>query len=193
MFQRRESFIGVYDNVVSKNDCNRILSWFEDYPNKVEGVSYNQEGICDVDYDQKRDIEVPGTRLSDGSLASSILIPALQSTLLKYHRKYSISLQSISNWKLDDSYNIQKYTTDRDGFKAWHCEAGSIETSHRILAWMVYLNNAKSGTQFIHHQTVKPKAGRTIIWPAYWTHVHKSVTPNQGIKYIATGWASYEN
>ena len=35
---------------------------------------------------------------------------------------------------------------------------------------------------------VKPEIGRTVIWPAGWTHPHKGVTPNKGLKYIATGW-----
>ena len=29
------------------------------------------------------------------------------------------------------------------------------------------------------------------MWPAYWTHPHKGVTPNVGDKYIATGWLNY--
>ena len=57
------------------------------------------------------------------------------------------------------------------------------------LAWMVYLNDAASGTEFPYQEMiVEPKEGRTVIWPAGWTHPHKGVTPNEGIKYIATGW-----
>ena len=60
---------------------------------------------------------------------------------------------------------------------------------YRILAWMVYLNDAVSGTEFPYQErTVTPKTGRTAIWPAGWTHPHKGVTPNMGVKYIATGW-----
>ena len=58
---------------------------------------------------------------------------------------------------------------------------------------MFYLNNAKCGTEFMEYPTVQAKIGRLVIWPAFWTHVHKGVIPNKGIKYIITGWASYKD
>ena len=70
----------------------------------------------------------------------------------------------------------------------WHCEHGA-SNSNRILAWMFYLNDAKSGTEFMNYPTVQAKRGRCVIWPAFWTHVHKGA-PNKGLKYIATWWIS---
>jgi prolyl 4-hydroxylase len=84
-------------------------------------------------------------------------------------------------------YNLQKYE-EGEGFFSLHNEqSGSYP--YRLLAWMVYLNDATSGTEFPYQEmTVTPKEGRTVIWPAGWTHPHKGVTPNKGTKYIATGW-----
>ena len=84
-------------------------------------------------------------------------------------------------------YNLQKYE-EGEGFFSLHNEqSGSYP--YRLLAWMVYLNDAKSGTEFPYQEMiVEPKEGRTVIWPAGWTHPHKGVTPNEGTKYIATGW-----
>ena len=36
------------------------------------------------------------------------------------------------------------------------------------------------------------KAGRLVIWPSAWSHPHKGVTPNKGLKYIATGWYCFD-
>ena len=83
------------------------------------------------------------------------------------------------------------------GYKAWHCEHAYAkeydslaEAPRRILAWMFYLNNAKSGTEFMQYPTVRARMGRCVIWPAGWTHVHRGVIPNKGLKYIITGWVS---
>ena len=84
-------------------------------------------------------------------------------------------------------YNLQKYEQGEGFFSLHNEQSGSYP--YRLLAWMVYLNDAKSGTEFPYQEmTVTPKEGRTVIWPAGWTHPHKGVTPNEGIKYIATGW-----
>ena len=32
------------------------------------------------------------------------------------------------------------------------------------------------------------KEGRLVIWPAYWTHFHKSQVSKTTTKYILTGW-----
>ena len=97
-------------------------------------------------------------------------------------------LKANDSWRLSPSYNIQRYNGEKEGYFSLHNEA-SGSYPYRILAWMVYLNNAECGTEFPYQErTVSPKAGRTAIWPAGWTHPHKGVTPNIGVKYIATGW-----
>ena len=61
-----------------------------------------------------------------------------------------------------------------------------------MLAWMIYLNNAKSGTVFPYQKkTLQPKKGLCAIWPAYWTHFHHGIVSPTETKYIATGWCSY--
>ena len=35
---------------------------------------------------------------------------------------------------------------------------------------------------------IKAKKGDTVIWPAEWTHAHKSQVSKEHEKYIATGW-----
>ena len=92
------------------------------------------------------------------------------------------------DWRLCPFYNIQGYDGPEDGFFSLHNEHTGMYP-YRMLAWMIYLNDAESGTEFPYqNKTITPKAGRTVIWPAGWTHPHKGVIPNEGLKYIATGW-----
>ena len=55
---------------------------------------------------------------------------------------------------------------------------------------MTYLNNVDDGgeTYFNHFDLkIKPEIGKTLIWPADWTHIHSGEILNSGVKYIITG------
>jgi len=185
------NFIETYDNALTKEQCNTIVSWFEEQNHKIKGLTYNGEGQRTVDKSFKSDIEIPETHLSQDILPSQLIYPALCDGIEKYRQKYISSIDTMSPWRLIDGYNLQKYDGEEDGFKKWHCESAGLSSCHRMLAWMIYLNNAKSGTEFVHYRTVRPKTGRLVIWPSSWTHVHRSQLPNRGLKYIATGWCAF--
>ena len=120
-----------------------------------------------------------------------LVVPEVNPEALEeYTRKYPY-LQQLKDdgvdWTLSNHYTIQAYNQGEGYFKL-HCEK-QLLLPDRILAWMVYLNDAESGTEFPYQGvTLTPKAGDLWIWPAYWTHAHKGVVPNQGFKCILTGW-----
>ena len=93
------------------------------------------------------------------------------------------------------SFNIQKYLPG-DHFSKIHTERSSTSTSHRVFAWMTYLNdvdeNSGGSTKFKHFDiSFKPKKGKTLIWPAEWTHAHSGDVVKSGMKYIITGWMCF--
>jgi len=183
-----ETFIGVYDNVLSRQQCERCIELFES-SSQIQGCAYNNDQSV-INTDVKKDIELEYSSLDDGTEISSYIVDALDKTLTQYYETYSVGLTNISRWKPEPGYNFQKYVDDTDGFKIWHCENSSIDSGIRVLAWMIYFNDAQSGTDFLYLPNVESKQGRVVIWPAGWTHTHKS-TPNVGLKYLATGWISY--
>jgi prolyl 4-hydroxylase len=90
-------------------------------------------------------------------------------------------------------FNIQHY---RPGghFQHIHAERMSFGFIHRVLAWMTYLNDVDDGgeTTFHHYGlNVRPERGKTLIWPAEWTHVHSGGVVKAGSKYIITGWMHF--
>ena len=90
-------------------------------------------------------------------------------------------------------FKIQK-TEPQEGYHVWHFENASPNISDRVCAWMIYFNDVEDGgeTEFLYQQTrVKPKAGKLVIWPAYFTHLHRGNPPLSGTKYAATGWITY--
>ena len=93
------------------------------------------------------------------------------------------------------SFNIQRYLPG-DHFSKIHTERSSTSTSHRVFAWMTYLNdldkNSGGSTKFEHFDiSIEPKKGKTLIWPAEWTHAHSGDIIKSGVKYIITGWMCF--
>ena len=123
----------------------------------------------------------------------------------KYLKKYFEVLQEhfqdyLNTWPFlrslnkfsSGSFHIQKYKKNGH-YNSWHTERDSIMNSERVLVFMTYLNDLKKGgeTEFLHYGLkINPKVGRTIIWPAEWTHAHKGL-PVKEEKYIITGWLHF--
>ena len=90
-------------------------------------------------------------------------------------------------------FNIQKYLPGGH-FGRLHAERTDMAHIHRIFAWMTYLNDVDDGgtTDFDYYNVkVKPETGKTLIWPAEWTHAHRGSVLNGGEKYIITGWLHF--
>ena len=77
-------------------------------------------------------------------------------------------------------------------------ERDSLNSLHRIFAWMTYLNDVDikdGGSTFFSHYglEIQPRKGLTLIWPAEWTHAHKGNLLKADNKYIITGWMHFPN
>ena len=188
MLFRNRSFIEVYDNVLSSHECNLLINYFENSPTISGMCLRDKKSICDSNI--KKSIEIENCFFSNKNLVSKIIFPKLMSHLKKYKTKYQ-SLMHTSTIGVEDLYSYKKFESEDDGFKVWHTEHGCSDvSSRRVLVWTFYVNDAKSGTEFFHYPTVKAKRGRCVIWPAGFTHVHRS-KKNKGLKYIISGWASH--
>ena len=187
-----DDFIEIYDDILSAEECQFILDQFEQFLNRdcvVPKVSDNE--------------------MRRGSLVRKDLIlmanefplptPALIHERLtlcaeQYYKKY-FTLSGVADLATIE-IKLQK-TPPRGGFHTWHCEAANINSSRRVLAWMIYLNDVADGegeTEFIwQRRRVQPKAGRCVIWPAGFTHSHRGNPVYTQDKYIATGWYSFND
>jgi hypothetical protein len=110
----------------------------------------------------------------------------------KYERKYLL-LSNLGMWGSVEYSTIQYYKPNC-GFTYFHCERTKLENSDRHLVFMTYLNNVKQGgqTEFYHQKVkIKPKKGKTLIWPADWTHTHRGIVAPKEEKFIVTGWLNF--
>ncbi len=93
----------------------------------------------------------------------------------------------------DSGYAIQR--TDPGEFYHWHIDGGSHEFSQRQLVAVWYLNDVPGPggeTEFSSQQVkITPVAGKLLLFPPFWTHEHRGVTLEAGVKYIATTWVIF--
>jgi len=93
----------------------------------------------------------------------------------------------------DFGYAIQR--TAPGEFFHWHVDSGSHSFSDRQLVAIWYLNDVPGPggeTEFRHQDLkIKPECGKLVLFPPFWTHEHRGVTLETGIKYIATTWVMF--
>lgn len=77
-----------------------------------------------------------------------------------------------------------------EGF-TWHVDA--VAQDARFLTLLVYLNDVHKGgqTEFLEQElVVNPTAGALLIFPCFWTHVHRGHPPREGFKYTLSCFAA---
>ena len=180
------SFIEVYDHALTDEECQMCIDLFEEkdqLPTIIPHPEYPQNNrIVKKDKETYYDMD-------DNSPMSDLVFDRVMTCLGEYAKKYNQFQEIVSPIKLDSKYNFQKYEHDDEGYLEWHAEHGFVYPQ-RMMAWMIYLNDAKSGTDFMFYDNLDAKRGRLVLWPAFFTHIHKS-TKNVGVKYILTGWINY--
>ena len=178
-------FLEVYDNVLSKEECDYLIDAFEE----IDPLSDRK--VYGIDNDAKKVATSLYCNLKDEFFKdfNKLICKGLHGGLPFYKDKYSF-IEKIPAWQFYEWYNIQKYE-EGEGYYSLHCEHQPTDPQ-RIIVWMIYLNDAECGTEFSYQDIVMDaRVGSLVLWPAGWTHPHKGVTPNKGLKYIATGWFSY--
>ena len=183
-------FIGCW-NLENNKLCNEITNFFEHNKN------LQKPGVSGMGKDPKikktTDIAVHPNDLKKPKF--EILkqyISELHKCFLDYQNQWPF-LKTMLKTVYVPSFNIQKYS--RGGhFASLHSERTTLNTLHRLFAWMTYLNDVSDGgqTNFSHYGIkIKPEIGKTLIWPAEWTHAHTGEILKSGTKYIVTGWIHF--
>ena len=185
------NFIGSW-NIENDKLCNEIIKFFE------ENKSMQRIGITTTGYDPKlkktTDMVIQPSDLKNKkySLFNSYF-NLLKDCFLDYRNQYPFLKHKFFSKTHIGNFNVQKYNPG-DDCSHLHCESVSLDSLHRLFAWMTYLNNVDDSgtTNFEYYDIkVKPEIGKTLIWPAEWTHAHTGSILKSGTKYIITGWIQF--
>ena len=183
--------IEVY-NTFTPTACKHLINLFNNDSRRLPGTVGTD--ISNNHWKKSLDLGCHLDRDDEFSEYNDIVREGVVKGLDLYVEKYW-TLKTGAQFYIYPHYNIQYYG-DGDGYFASHIEYmpwPGTSFAYRLLAWMINLNDAQCGTEFVlQKQILKAQMGNLSIWPAYWTHHHKGVCPNVGDKYIVTGWCTYK-
>jgi len=183
-------FIGCW-NLENNKLCNEITQFFENNKElQIQGItSYGK------DLKAKKTTDIPVNPHDLKNPKFEVLkqyMDELYKCFIDYQNQWPF-LKSVIKVVDVPGFNIQKYSRG-DHFAQLHSERTTLDTLHRLFAWMTYLNDVDDGgqTNFSHYGIkIKPETGKTLIWPAEWTHAHTGEVLKSGTKYIVTGWMHF--
>lgn len=164
-------FLLIADDFLSESVCDNIVTDYKtkkliDWSQQAEGFYY-----CNFE----------NTELLNQNILSS---------LAKYKDLYpSIELTS-DKWSL---VNVNfKWFKPGYSFNSWHCEHTKAHST-RILCFQIYLSDHQCGTEFYDpNTTVHSKKGRAVIFPTFWTHVHRGqVCPENTDRFLLSTYIHY--
>jgi len=175
--------------------CDELITYFESNQNKqkrgTSGVGKNLDIKNSIDITvSPKEIKLPGNEVFEKYFHN----------LFSCYKDYVLQWPFLSVFPENlqvGKFNLQRYQSGQH-FQSMHAERTSLETLHRVFAWMTYLNDVdvkEGGSTFFSHYglEVQPRKGLTLIWPAEWTHAHKGNLLNADSKYIITGWMHFPN
>lgn len=200
MAMRGENFIGVIDNVITEEQCKKVIESF--HFTASMGETYTRQDVNNIPKDSKADTSLDIQSLKIQTIVElnldSFLAP-VDRAILDYVKHFESGMFDVpqtpeNRYPMSQACTKIQMTRPSEGYHIWHCENGGLVDKSRFIAWILYLNDIDEGgeTEFIHlSERVTPKAGRLLVFPAGWTHAHRGNPPLSNTKYIATGWVEY--
>ena len=168
-----EDFIGVWDNVILDDFNNLIIKTLDESTHIVPRSNTSVK-------DTQLDIAAFNPTISNHIMC------AVRSCCEQYFDWYPF----LKNFTFISTTCLLQKTNPTEGYHDWHSESNNIACANRTLVWSVYFNDLDDSgeTEFLYQKKkIKPKAGRVLIFPGSFTHLHRGNPPYKS-KYIATGW-----
>ena len=174
-----KDFIGVWDNVTLDDFNNHVINILDE---STQVVPRSNTSVKDAQLDIA----------AFNPLISNHIMSAVRTCLMQYFEWHPF----LKNFNYHSTTCLLQKTNPTEGYHDWHSESNNIACANRTLVWSVYFNDLENSgeTEFLYQKRkINPKAGRVLIFPGSFTHLHRG-NPPYASKYIATGWlASNDN
>ena len=195
MKEEYKEFIGIYDESVPVELCNEFVENWQEAKKNATIIDMTKENVTQ----RIEKTPHPLARKDEIAYISPLFstmypVPPVQAyfdvlreCFNRYLIKYGIDFQG----KIYNNVFKLHRVRQAEGFHAWHYERSTPHTLDRIMAYMTYLEVPPRGgeTEFLHQSLrIEPIVGRTLIWPATYTHIHRGNPPLGGEKMYIDGW-----
>ncbi len=182
------SFIFEFNDSLNNEQCNNMIERFENSSEDHYQGRIGQKFKKDTTIKKSTDMVISGKEKWKD--VDELLFTSLAKALSKIKKQFDF----FSGPFKDVGYAIQR--TNPDEYYHWHIDGGSHQFSDRQLVAIWYLNDVDGPggeTEFLNQNVkVKPETGKLILFPPFWTHEHRGVKLQKGVKYIATTWIVFK-
>lgn len=181
------SFIFERPNALPPAFCDEVIARFEAHPEQQYEGRIGQQHAMDRQVKATMDLVV--SNKEDWKDVDSMLFQSLGTAMREFRETYHYFKGPFK----DVGYQVQRYRPGE--FYHWHIDGGSHEFSQRQLVALWYLNDVAGPggeTEFLYQKvSIRPRCGTLVLFPPFWTHEHRAVVLEQGVKYIATTWVVF--
>tara|TARA_B100000287_G_scaffold80831_1_gene73270 strand:+ start:328 stop:909 length:582 start_codon:yes stop_codon:yes gene_type:complete len=179
------NFIKIQNNLLTRKECDDVIRWgcdhigFQADHNKEEFTGYDYCHLMDRGQDYVKCFSPEPLRP---------LYRAITELKESYIRSF-YEVDNLTPWSLQ--YVRLKRWSPEWHYSSWHSEHSELEP-YRVISFLIYLTDNDCSTQFRRYRNVKTKAGRGLMFPAYFTHEHKGSVCKKGLtRYIASGYFAF--
>ena len=181
------SFIFEKHNALSTSLCEQMIHRFEENTDEQFVGRIGQVAMQNLAVKCSTDLLISGKQKWKD--IDQELFQSLACTM----KEFRATFPYFSGRFKDMGYGMQR--TRHDEYYHWHIDGGSHDFSNRQLVAIWYLNDVPGPggeTEFLVQQvSIKPEQGKLLLFPPFWTHEHRGVVLQKGVKYIATTWVVF--
>lgn len=181
------SFIYEYHNALSPEDCAKMIDLFEERTDEQEAGKVAW-GVERPELKRSTDLYLVGQE--HWAWADKLL----HDSLLKAVRELQNIIPLFNEEPINDNgYQLQRTLPGQ--FYHWHKDSNR-HSRKRLMVAFWYLNDVPvadgGATEFkVQDVRIQPEAGKLLLFPPYWTHIHRGRELLRGHKHIAVTWISY--
>jgi hypothetical protein len=178
------NFIKVYNDVISPELSQQLISMFEESENQHEDIVLEgHRSFKQVTLQNHPEWKPFTEQLSERFFMY----------IEQYMKDCNITDKMFPEQFAFEQFRMKRYLpNDVDEFDN-HVDVGNIDSAKRFLVFFLYLNDNEGGqTEFPQHDiSVQPVTGKMVMFPPMWTHLHAGRKPINTPKYIIGSYLHY--
>ena len=201
-----ENCVRIYDDVIDKEWCNKVIELFENSKTERFNTGHKEYNELDIDNlpEVRGEMGLPKIDYLGKSYIPVVkdikekFIQIMKTHMDRYMKDVNIDKLHFPPLIDMENIRIKKYTDNGKDQFGEHVDVlkGSKKyfSSKRFLVFILYLSDVEEGgetTMLRYNIKCKPKIGRLLMFPPFWTHPHKGEKVIRGTKYIIMSYLHY--
>jgi len=174
-----DNLVRVYENVLDKDTCVKLIEKFEAHTEHQEKMQDNKMSFTQIDFRKN---------MSGWKIEMANLIDICFPYITKYKEEFDPIWPERHAF---ESFKIKRYMPDGIDEFPRHVDVSSYENARRFLVFFLYLNDNEAGETMVDNVVSKCKQGNMLVFPPMWTHPHSGEKPTKKPKYIVGSYLHY--